>query len=131
MCAVIGFSLWIVAQRLGFMSGATPARISLSYLLVAISCALLLWGTLQIPHRCLPRPLLYLGKISYGLYVFHGLVLVSTRHIIGHRLPPVFLLGIQLGLTILLAAISYQCFERRFLAIKKRFEVVRTDQISA
>ncbi|MCF8258638.1 MAG: acyltransferase [Flavobacteriales bacterium] len=65
----------------------------------------------------------YLGKISYGLYVYHCLVLTlftmlpSTVTITSW---PV-LLAATLGSTILLAGISYRLFERPFLRSSARY----------
>jgi peptidoglycan/LPS O-acetylase OafA/YrhL len=75
------------------------------------------------------RPLVYLGRISYGLYVYHELVLklddrlfpdyaVSVSQMAAH-----WLFG--LGGTIVLAAASYRWIELPFLRLKrKRFTVV-------
>jgi peptidoglycan/LPS O-acetylase OafA/YrhL len=68
--------------------------------------------------------LLYLGKISYGLYVYHAL-----GNVLSNMLIPVHTEFIQLALrpvaalaiTMLLAAISYAVLETPFLKLKKRF----------
>lgn len=68
----------------------------------------------------------YLGKISYGLYVFHELAiwisdkLSSVIHFPGSQF--IFALGI----TILLAAISYAVLESPFLKLKERFTFVQS-----
>jgi peptidoglycan/LPS O-acetylase OafA/YrhL len=64
--------------------------------------------------------LVYLGKISYGLYVFHGLMLGVAAKI----WPHCFALQVLTGLvaTGAAAAISYRFLERPFLLLKRRFE---------
>jgi peptidoglycan/LPS O-acetylase OafA/YrhL len=71
----------------------------------------------------------YLGKISYGLYVFHGAVISAflmlplafesfgLYHLV---LRPILILGV----TILIASISYKYFERPFLRLKAKLSGV-------
>ncbi len=63
----------------------------------------------------------YTGKISYGLYVYHPLVLLifSTYFSTGIIL---FDLLIICGLSYILAGLSYRYFESRFLGLKKYFD---------
>jgi peptidoglycan/LPS O-acetylase OafA/YrhL len=90
---------------------------------VAASCTCILLATLGVGFN-IPRPLLYLGKISYGLYVFHPL-----GNILSGILIPVHTAMIQLALrpvvafvlTVLLASLSYKLLEKPFLILKKRF----------
>ena len=78
--------------------------------------------------------LVRLGRISYGLYVFHLFALeiseASLRHL--HRLDvlkPILSLALALLLTIILAHLSYAVLELPFLRLKRRFTFVqsRTD----
>jgi peptidoglycan/LPS O-acetylase OafA/YrhL len=77
--------------------------------------------------------LVYLGRISYGLYVFHllGLALVAKLIITGVGIPLGFEIRVLLsfGLTVLLAAVSYRWLEQPFLRMKKRFSAVRTGEV--
>ena len=90
---------------------------------VALSCTLVMMSVLGISVR-LPRSLLYLGKISYGLYVYHAL-----GNLLSNKIIPVHATFIQLalrptlalGFTVLLASVSYAVLEKPFLNLKKRF----------
>ncbi len=65
----------------------------------------------------------YLGKISYGLYMYHFIALVITVRILRAlgmvNGIAVFILG--LFITIVMAAFSYRFIERYFLRLKSRF----------
>ncbi|MGB6192273.1 MAG: acyltransferase [Terracidiphilus sp.] len=71
----------------------------------------------------------YLGKISYGLYVYHIPCLlllgkVSVR-LMG-RNNPLWVDVIAFPMTVGLAVLSYRYFERPFLRIKERFAFVKS-----
>jgi peptidoglycan/LPS O-acetylase OafA/YrhL len=70
------------------------------------------------------RPLPYLGRISYGIYVFHMVVIGSfgidgTKPIPAVERVPMILLSFIA--TIVLAGLSYEFFEKPFLKLKKHF----------
>lgn len=71
----------------------------------------------------------FLGKISYGIYVMHQLVIFYFARLLDPlSISPVFkypliYVGV-LGITTLMAYISYEFFEKRFLKLKHRFAVV-------
>ncbi|HEY0468410.1 MAG TPA: acyltransferase [Polyangiaceae bacterium] len=66
------------------------------------------------------RPLRYLGKISYGLYVFHYPVLSVLKKVVP-RAPLLTQVLLEAGLTLLLATLSYYLWEKRFLVKKDRW----------
>ncbi len=88
-----------------------------------------------------PRPLVtlnnavlnYLGKISYGLYVYHQVVAFLIFRFVWWIIPATtpgqtLLKGVLVTLaTIAVAALSYEFFEKPFLKIKEsRFSVIRS-----
>jgi len=63
----------------------------------------------------------YLGKISYGFYVFHmGIV----QKVTALGFPPLMTFLVALILTIAVSAASYALLERPFLKLKQRFELI-------
>lgn len=74
------------------------------------------------------RPMAYLGRISYGLYLYHqaARLLVWDVLLPGHETWNKYLrYGVRstvyVGLTVVIAAISYELIEKRFLRLKDRF----------
>jgi peptidoglycan/LPS O-acetylase OafA/YrhL len=84
------------------------------------------------------RAVRYLGKISYGLYVYHLLgiygALACLQWLGLHHSPEKFVyyvcwLALALASTIAMAAASYRFVESRFLRLKARFELVKSRPI--
>jgi peptidoglycan/LPS O-acetylase OafA/YrhL len=124
LAAVLALLLWaLVARTAGLVPAPRPLGAVLGYLGQALASALAVAAVLSpSPSWLAARPLTYLGKISYGLYVFHGPALVGAtsllRHHEGHRRLLTAALG--LTLTIVAASLSYALFESRFLRYKRR-----------
>lgn len=122
-----GVAFWI----LEFSPPVTS--LPLHYVLGDLGCLALFFAVLHMPGSLCPKPLVYLGKISYGLYVFHASYLFLSERIIGksrygsHDLSRFLLIdGLAMGLTIVTAALSYRFFETPFLRLKQRFEYIKS-----
>ena len=94
------------------------------YLLNGLGFSLIvagLWYTETGPiHKLLTQPLLsYLGKISYGLYVFHMPMLSLTKSM-GFTFRVQF--PVALLLTIGISQLSWHFYERKFLVLKSKYE---------
>jgi len=62
----------------------------------------------------------YLGKISYGLYVYHFAFVWLIKYVVsGDHYYVRYILSLLI--TILVSAISYELFEKRFLGLKDKF----------
>jgi peptidoglycan/LPS O-acetylase OafA/YrhL len=91
------------------------------------ACAAILFAFLGLNLRS--RVFEYLGKISYGLYVYHfGCIALVHRYLpnFGYpfHLPAVVLLVFTS--TILISIVSYELVEKRFLRLKRRFTFVES-----
>jgi peptidoglycan/LPS O-acetylase OafA/YrhL len=100
----------------------------IGYPLIALSSVAMLAAILGFPKT--PSLVKYLGKISYGLYVYHMLVFHFVFLALSHYYRTVFgfiLCWITaLLITVLVAFASYELFESRFLHLKERFARVQS-----
>jgi peptidoglycan/LPS O-acetylase OafA/YrhL len=107
------------------------------YALASLGSVMLLVAFLGMNPKLLPGWVIYLGRISYGLYVYHEFAMYIINHLlIGHLAAitgPVLLLkaGSEFGLTVLMAALSYRYFETPFLKMKKRHAVIESQPVGA
>lgn len=128
-----GIGCWFVAAvRYSLHSwSAVPAAHSLmlGYAFLLLGTALIFVAFLETSVK-IPKWLNYLGKISYGLYVYHmfcvqmflgGMMQYTTEH---RRIGALFAFTATAGV----AALSYKFFERPILRYKQRFERVKTVQ---
>ncbi|HTD97281.1 MAG TPA: acyltransferase [Edaphobacter sp.] len=115
----------------------TPTGAVLGWAFVLAGCVLFFLSLLGLPERYIPHWLAYLGRISFGLYVFHSLILhlvftqgagsltrLTTLLHLPMALRASLGTAIVLAATILTAHLSYQFFERPFLQLKKRFTFI-------
>ena len=102
-----------------------------SYSFVGISTALMLFSVSNsnyLKKVFSKRLIVFLGKRSYGLYVYHtlgnGVAAYITAHI--SILPSNALASFiySLSFTIIVSIISYRVVETPFLKLKKKFEVI-------
>lgn len=107
------------------------------YALGALGSILLLVAFLGVNPRLLPGWAIYLGRISFGLYVYHEFAMYITNHFLVRHLTsiasPILLLkaSAEFGLTLLLAALSYRYFETPFLKLKRRHTAIENQPVGA
>jgi len=103
----------------------TTMRIALGYPSVAIGGALALLSVLRNGGKKSNRVLVYLGRISYGLYVFHVLGLLISDYAVQNQTASLLRYSLRvvvaLAATITMAAVSYRWLETPFLSLKQRF----------
>jgi peptidoglycan/LPS O-acetylase OafA/YrhL len=136
-----GLTCWIVAQTVfgvrGWEPFTTVAQAFTGWPLVLIGCVLFLLSFLGITENRIPKWIAYLGRISFGLYVYHSLIYMlifryAAPHIWGIQqpnspwhLPTVWaLIACVLAISISIAYLSYNLLEKPFLRIKERFAIV-------
>lgn len=126
----IAVLLWLVIARYLTQDGLASLA---TYPLSAFASLILLVATLRKDAGLLNYPpfswLVYLGKISYGLYVFHLLALVMMSKLISIPIIDIPLnferrFVLSFVLTVILAALSYRFLEQPFLRLKRRFSRV-------
>lgn len=77
------------------------------------------------------RFLVYTGKLSYGLYCFHGIVLTAGNLLLARaeiNMHPLLKALLFLAVDFGIAAVSYRFLEKRFLRLKDRFRAVDSEQ---
>jgi peptidoglycan/LPS O-acetylase OafA/YrhL len=112
-----------VAPVMGTLLGRPLVAMGAAGLLVAVI------GAPAVGARALIHSwLTYLGRISYGLYVYHAAGLLVAWHLFrGNSVKAYAAYAITgFALTVVFSAISYRWLESPFLKMKERFAVVRS-----
>ena len=140
-----GFACWSVARYCGKAKVLKYLHIGLllKYPFAALGSGAFLLATLGAAKAgarfTTNAALVYLGRISYGLYVYHLFAMMFTRRYVF----PLYLdrlrgserqvwvgwlvyIAISLSLTVLLAAASYKWLESPFLKLKERFTYIQS-----
>lgn len=95
-------------------------------LVFAVFVVLLLLHTVNAPHKLifLSKPFNFLGTISYGIYMYHPLVMyVVFAFINSLKIKNLYLYNFSiyflvLGITFLISFLSYKYLEKRFIILK-------------
>jgi peptidoglycan/LPS O-acetylase OafA/YrhL len=112
-----------------FGSKLSTWQSALGHFLTALASAAILLSVMGSQHAFLRnRWLLYLGKISYGLYVLHEFAHYCAMRLLPASTPWQVIEQSVLGLalTIVLAAACYRWLESPFLRLKERFAHVQS-----
>jgi hypothetical protein len=121
---------WMIAGFCLFRSDTpAPRDFIFAFSLAAIGCGAFLLATIGSGSWMCNSRLIYLGRISHGLYVYHGVMILATLAIFASCpgwvkwliCPP-----LSLGATIAVSAVSYRWFETPFLRLKARFQYIRS-----
>jgi peptidoglycan/LPS O-acetylase OafA/YrhL len=141
---ILSATLWIAAEGFFHLRESVldsgPISYLIGYQFVGLGCVLLLVGFLGMRPEWVPRQLVYLGKISYGLYVFHYLCLDAASWAFARLFSPAhgFLavavqslssMSLALLWTTMLAMFSYRFLEQPFLRLKERFTFIRSRSV--
>jgi peptidoglycan/LPS O-acetylase OafA/YrhL len=134
-------SWWVAAYWCGLPLQQSAAGVLIGYPIVALGSGAFLLAALGAGRRSagtrLRRTLIYLGKISYGLYVYNLLARLVAQTLTQRLASPrqlapgwplwivvSFYLGAAFGANVILAAVSYRWLEAPFLRLKGRFTAV-------
>ena len=98
------------------------------FALAGLATATLILSSLAMPQSYLARflalrPLVWFGKLSYSLYLWHVPVagLLTARRLAGLGLPPFAIELLRFVVCVGLAALSFYLVERRFASLRARF----------
>ena len=108
----------------------------LHYSLIGISTSLVIFSVSnsKLLKKIFSKSLfVFLGKRSYGLYVYHSLGIAVGSYLIAHSsiLPSNSLVSFiySFSFTVIVSIISYKFIETPFLKLKKKFEVIKSRPI--
>ena len=119
-----GVLVWLLASRRFSVVDQSLLSVSVLYPCVAIGAALIFIGAYGARGVLTLRPIIYLGRISYGLYVLHSLAVEIVIRWLGSPERGIGMTLKTFVLTCALAMLSYHALERPFLQLKKRFTVI-------
>jgi peptidoglycan/LPS O-acetylase OafA/YrhL len=126
LLACIGFALLLGCGYFGRVE--TPTFVRVGYPCALAGCLALFLAVCGMSFTF--RPLIYLGKISYGLYVYHVLALLLVGLALGGKAgTPARWLVYWFGgliLTTALASASYRWLESPFLRQKQKFTALHS-----
>lgn len=82
-------------------------------LLVALSTALLLVGTINFGRSPLARGMYFFGDISYSLYLFHWPLIAVANHVYANAVP-IPVMTVLMALAVTLSYLSFRLVEQPF-----------------
>jgi peptidoglycan/LPS O-acetylase OafA/YrhL len=110
------------------------------YLLLSVPCLIIIMNVGCNPNSILRlrnKSLNYLGKISYGIYMYHLACIAFTYHLVDYfvELPPqisstqnLLIYTISIFTTIVVSAISYKFLEQPFIQRKEKYAIVKSGE---
>lgn len=138
---VTGILCWLAASIFCEINADAPHMASIAqsvsgWLLILSGVMLMFFSLFGVSAKYMPSLLIYLGRISFGMYVFHITIYWLIYNIFKNELG---LISDPLGLvdwknevglvaafliTFTLANVSYHFFEKPFLRLKNRFTLI-------
>jgi peptidoglycan/LPS O-acetylase OafA/YrhL len=102
--------------------------------LVSVVTVLLILGQIESKHKLLNLDNAifdWVGKISYGIYVLHPLLIFLLSKVLPKPAEPtwyayLWVSAVVFGSILIAAHLSYQLLEKRFILMKDRFSVVKS-----
>jgi peptidoglycan/LPS O-acetylase OafA/YrhL len=115
------FSNTLVPRILGFHFIEPFLLIIQDYCIAfgAIGFIIIALGSSKIERILMIKPVLFLGKISYSLYLFHLVVLLTCVHLLYSIIPLNLILLMSLGVSIVVSTLSWYLIEKPFIEIGK------------
>jgi peptidoglycan/LPS O-acetylase OafA/YrhL len=130
--AIVLFTVAAAVCGIHDIAAISAGRVMAGYLLSCIGCLLVFFAFLGAAVPPWGSVLVYLGKISYGLYVFHLLCLIMMgwfQKNVLHREHWPLSFPFTFLLTVLCAGLSYRFVESPFLKLKDRFAFIQSRRV--
>lgn len=111
-----------------FVPGVNQEIYSLVFALLLVNLAANPASIVRLTHPAFE----FLGKISYGLYMYHTIGVIVGIKLARHLGPGVhdwLIYPVAIGLTVLIASVSYFGVEKQILKLKDRFTAVRSGKL--
>ncbi len=110
---------------------ATPLQTLAGYLCLDAGCVMLCLALLGMHVPSWLHPMTWLGKISFGMYIFHytllAIVAVAVKKLhFPFALQLTAIYAMTLLLSVAVGTVSYRYFEMPFLRLKSRFTFIRS-----
>ena len=102
------------------------------FTLISLGAAVIIIDMIVFPSFLLRifeiKPLVWIGKISYGLYLWHLPIFEVWRQTFEGRVSPFVFTALRLGSVLLVAATSYYVLEIPFLKLRRRYNQASADE---
>jgi peptidoglycan/LPS O-acetylase OafA/YrhL len=138
---LMGIASWLIASIVCEINADAPHLATIlqsvsGWLLVLVGVMAIFFSLLGAPARHMPAAFVYLGRISYGMYIFHITIYWIVFQIFKEDLKSISdKLGLlewknevgfisSFAITVTIASISYFYFEKPFLKLKNRFTLI-------
>lgn len=138
---IAGVACWLLASMVCEIHADAPHLSTLpqaicGWLLILTGVVLLFLSLYGSRTENMPAPLVYLGRISYGMYVFHITIFWLVYQIFKDELASLSIMAglhewkndvgfvIAFIITVTISLLSYNFFEKPFLRLKKRFTYI-------
>lgn len=124
---ILSLILWLL-NKFNFMGSLmNPELFSLVTIILILNITSNQRCYIKLNYRVLD----FLGKISYGIYVYHVLIIFFLERLLrdfaaGYYFKVVIIFISVYGLTIIISFLSYKFFEKPILNFKRKFEVVNS-----
>jgi peptidoglycan/LPS O-acetylase OafA/YrhL len=106
--------LYVTARPISFLASGVLSDYLFDWIVLVavigiIACAV---AVAPFARLLLMPPLPFIGKISYSLYLFHAIVLLTVVHVVGGRFGPTLSLVLAAFLIVPVSYVGYVCLER-------------------